>query len=153
MLVPRYRLPHTHRPKKDMKFGPGALATFLYYFSSTAVVFTLVSMRSLDIGLSSGLPQQFGLLGGVVGGLIGMYFNRTITLSVPVKSEKAFFKNLDTILSQMGYKQSAQDDTVRTYERTGLSKFLSGRVYVQVEKDEAAIASRSIQIQALKKLL
>lgn len=110
-------------------------------------------MRSLDIGLSSGLPQQFGLLGGLVGGLIGMYFNRTITLSVPIKSEKAFFKDLDAVLFQMGYQQSAQDGTVRTYERTGLSKFLSGRVHVQVENDEAAIASRSIQIQALKKLL
>lgn len=136
-----------------MKFGPGALATFLYYFSSTAVVFTLVSMQSLNTGLSSGLPQQFGLLGGLLGGLVGMYFNRTVTLSVPVSSEKAFFKNLDRVLAQMGYKQAAQDDNVRTYERTGLSKFLSGRVYVLVDKDEAAIASRSIQIKALKKLL
>lgn len=136
-----------------MKFGPGALATFLYYFSSTAVVFTLVSMQSLNTGLSSGLPQQFGLLGGLLGGLVGMYFNRTVTLAVPVKSEKAFFKNLDGVLAQMGYKLAAQEDNMRTYERTGLSKFLSGRVYVLVEKDEAAIASRSIQIQALKKLL
>ena len=136
-----------------MQFGPGLLPTFLYYFSSTALVFALVTILGMDQSLSTGAPQQMGLLGGLVGGILGAYFNRTIKLELPVESEKKFLKKLEGTLTQLGYEKKLEEDGVRTYERSGTSKFLSGRIYVAIENGTATIASRATQIRRLRKLL
>jgi hypothetical protein len=134
-----------------MQFGPGFSATFLYYFTSTAVLFALVSSQALGVGMGSGIPQQVGLVGGLVAGLMGAYFNRTTTLSVTFKGKKAFLANLNNVLSQMGYQQKSEEDDLLVYERSALSKFLSGKVYVQLEPEKATIASRSIQLKRIQK--
>lgn len=100
-----------------MEYGPGISATFLYYFTSTAIVFAFITAQSLGTGIS-GFPQQVGLVGGIVGGLIGVYFNRTVTLSVSKqagvkaesqksgkkKSGKAIAKTLPQLIEAMGYE-------------------------------------------------
>ena len=100
-----------------MQYGPGISATFLYYFTSTAIVFAFITAQSLGTGIS-GFPQQVGLVGGLVGGLIGVYFNRTVTLSVSKqaggksesskggkkKSGKAIAKTLPKLIESMGYE-------------------------------------------------
>lgn len=94
-----------------------------------------------------------GLLGGIVGGLVGAYFNRTVTMSVPVKQEKAFLKTLNQTLAQLGFELVDQEEEVRIYQRSGLRRFLSGKIYVQIEPSSATIASRATQIRLLKKVL
>jgi hypothetical protein len=136
---------------KPTQFGPGFWPTFLYYFGSTALVFSLVTAKALGLSVGSSFPQQMGLMGGLVAGLIGGYFNRTVTLSVPIKNRKSFTKKLNEILSQNGYQQKDEVDGVLVYERSNLRKFLSGRVFVQFQDDTVAIASRSVQIKSLKK--
>ncbi|HIK56125.1 MAG TPA: hypothetical protein IGS37_13305 [Synechococcales cyanobacterium M55_K2018_004] len=136
-----------------MQFGPGFFPTFLYYFSSTGLVFALVMMAATGASLASGLPQEVGLVGGLLGGLVGAYFNRTMLYTLPVNSEKKFWKSVEETLTKLGYIQTAEEDGVRVYQRSGLSKYLSGRVFVTVEGQEAAIASRAVQIRSLKKLL
>ncbi|MFQ3616916.1 MAG: hypothetical protein SNJ57_15335 [Cyanobacteriota bacterium] len=141
-----------------MQFGPGFTATFLYYFASTALVFTLVTALSLDTAIA-GLPQQVGLMGGLVGGLIGAYFNRSISVELPLKGKKTFWKRLDPILSDLGYTlcqnglQSEDSEEIRVYERRGLQKALSGKIYVQLEKDHATLAGRAVQVKAIRKRL
>ncbi|MBD1868160.1 hypothetical protein H6F95_12775 [Cyanobacteria bacterium FACHB-471] len=134
-----------------MQFGPGFGVTFLYYFTSTAVLFTLVSSQALGIGMGSGIPQQVGLMGGLAAGLMGAYFNRTTTLSVTFKGKKAFLSNLNNVLGQMGYQQKSEADDLLVYERSELGKFLSGKVYVQLEPEKATLASRSIQLKRIQK--
>lgn len=139
-----------------MQYGPGFWATFLYYFASTAFVFSLVTMQGLGVGMDTGLPQQVGLVGGLISGLIGGYFNRTMTLEVPVKNKKVFLKTVKATLAQLGYQekqdqtQEAEDD-ILVYERQGLGKFLSGKVYIQIDKNSATIASRAGQMRKLRK--
>lgn len=149
-----------------MDFGPGVAVTFLYYFSSTAVVIAFVVSRALDISVSTGIPQQFGALGGLIAGGLGAYFNRTVRFELPIKSEKQFFNRLEPILTNLGYQpieageaetEEAEDAEpvagLRVYERTSLSKWFSGRIFVQVEGQQATIASRAVVIRTLKQVL
>ncbi len=139
-----------------MQYGPGFTATFLYYFASVAIIFSLVAAQALGVSATSGFPQQLGLAGGILGGLVGAYFNRSTSFTVPVKKEKPFRNKLNGILTQMGYEQMEapdKDPTLLIYTRKGASRFLSGKVYVDFGKDSVTIASRAIQIKALKRLI
>lgn len=136
-----------------MQSGPGFAATFLYYFASTGVIFTLVAMQSLGLSSTVGLPQQLGIAGGLVGGLVGAYFNRSRTIVVPFQNRKQFLATLEPALNAMGYQQVAQEGDLCTYERSNLSKWLSGKIYIQFEKNQATIASRALHIRQLQKML
>jgi hypothetical protein len=133
-----------------MNFGPGAAATFLYYFTSTALVITFVMSRSVG---SESLSQPISVLGGVVAGGLAVYFNRTTSFTMPVQSRKKFLKSLDATLAQLGYQQVSEAEDLRTYERSSFSKWFSGRIFVQIVDQEATIASRAATVRALKKLL
>lgn len=134
-----------------MQSGPGFSATFLYYFASTGVIFTLVAMQSMGLHSAAGLPQQLGIAGGVVGGLVGAYFNRSMTIVVPFQNQKQFLSTLEAALNSMGYGQVSQEEDVHVYERSNLSKWFSGKIYVQMEKQQATIASRAVHIRQLQK--
>jgi hypothetical protein len=135
-----------------MQFGPGFFPTFLYYFASTSVIFTMAAARALHVGLGSGLPQELGIAGGLLAGLIGGYFNRTVTLSMPVTHQKTFLSKLNDVLSSMGYQKIEElEDQVLVYERSALSKFFSGKVFVQLAAGTATIAGRSIQMNTIRK--
>jgi hypothetical protein len=139
--------------KPAIEFGPGIAATFLYYFTSTAVVLTFVASRAIGIGIDSGIPQQVGAVGGLLAGLLGAYFNRTVSFSVPVQSAKKFLNELESTLTQLGYEQIAEDEEVRIYQRSSFRKWFSGRIFVQLTDQQATIASRAITIRTLRKLL
>lgn len=136
-----------------MQFGPGLVATFLYYFSSTAVVLTLVASQASGLSINTGIPQQVGALGGLMAGVLGTYFNRTLSFSVPVESRKKFLNQLESTLVEMGYQKVADEEGVQTYQRSSFSKWFSGRIFVQVEDQQATIASRAITVRSLKKVL
>lgn len=137
-----------------MQFGPGFAATFLYYFTSTAVIVALVASRSLHVGFDTGIPQEFGAVSGTVVGLVSAFFNRTASFSVPAKNPKAVLTQLSEVLSQMGYQQTQElEDNIAVYERSALSKFFSGRVFVQREADQITIATRALQLRAIRKRL
>lgn len=136
-----------------MEFGPGVAVTFLYYFTSTAVVLAFVVSQALDISVSTGIPQQFGAIGGLVAGLLGSYFNRTVSFTVSIKGQKQFLNRLESTLNEMGYQQISDEEGVRIYERSSLSKWFSGRIFVQTEGDQATIASRAIAVRSLKQVV
>lgn len=133
-----------------MNLGPGAAATFLYYFTSTALVITFVMSRS--VGVDS-LSQPISVLGGVVAGGLAVYFNRTTSFTVPVQSRKTFLKSLNASLAQLGYEQVSEEEGLRTYERSSFSKWFSGRIFVQIVGQEATIASRAATVRSLKKIV
>ncbi|MBF2001184.1 MAG: hypothetical protein IGS38_10740 [Synechococcales cyanobacterium M58_A2018_015] len=150
-----------------MDFGPGFLPTFLYYFTSTAVICAFVVSRALGVGLDSSIPQEIGAAGGVVAGLLGAYFNRTVTYTVSVPSQKKFLNYLETLLEQMGYRRAvaesdetesesataAESTDLRVYERSSFSKWFSGKIYVQLDAKSVTIASRAVTIRQLRRQL
>ncbi len=148
-----------------MQFGPGLAATFLYYFTSAAVAISFVVARSTGLGIETGIPQQFGAVGGLVAGVIGVYFNRTAQVSLSVQGRKKWLNALDSALAQYGYQLTSTEDDLRIYERSGWSKWFSGRIFVQIEAQigsqpeaqtktaQITIASRAVTVRALKQIL
>lgn len=135
--------------------GPGFGLTFLYYFSGTAVVTALLAVKTLGIGLDTGLPNLYGTMFGAVGGLMGALANRSTTLEIPVSSRKTFKRELDAALAEMGYTEDieASQDGVLVYRRPFLRQLLSGRIYVLLSEKQAQISSRALHMRGVKKRL
>ncbi|MBD2232159.1 hypothetical protein [Phormidium tenue] len=135
--------------------GPGFGLTFLYYFSGTALVTALLAVKSLGLGLDTGLPNLYGALFGTVGGFMGAFVNRSTTLTLPVNSRKTFKRELDAALAEMGYTEDGEPslDGVLVYRRPFVRQLLSGRVYVLLGEKQAQISSRVIHMSGIKKRL
>lgn len=136
-----------------MNYGPGFVPTFLYYFVSSAILFSFVTNHVLGAGFSTGIPQQAGILAGLLAGLMGGYFNRTLTVELPIQGKKAFLNNLNDVMTKMGYQQQEDVDGVMVYEKSALAKWLSGKVFVKLEDRKATLASRAVHIWGIKKRL
>lgn len=137
-----------------MQFGPGFVSTFLYYFVCTAFATTFVAAKGLDVGFSTGFPQQIGLVVGLFAGGLGGYFNRTTSFSVAFSDRKSFLKSLNETLTAMGYSQSCEDeDGVLVYERSPIRKLFSGKIFVKLESGEATVASRFIHTADIRRRL
>ena len=137
-----------------MEYGPGFVSTFLYYFVMTALVGTFVAWKGLGLGISTGAPQQLGILVGLFAGALGGYVNRTVSFSVAFDNKDDFEKTLDEALDAMGYHHVRDNDNgVSVYERSPVRQLLSGKVFVKFENGEATIASRSIHIWGLRRRL
>ena len=135
--------------------GPGFGLTFLYYFSGTALVTALLAVKSLGIGLDTGLPNLYGALFGTVGGLLGAFVNRSTTLTLPVNSRKTFKRELDAALAEMGYSEDAGAnlESILVYRRPFARQLLSGRVYVLLGEKKVQISSRAVHMGGIKKRL
>jgi hypothetical protein len=135
--------------------GPGFGLTFLYYFSGIALVTTVLAIKLLGVGLDTGIPNQFGLLFGAIGGALGATFNRSKVLDVPFTSQKAFKRKLEDTLNAMGYTQdlNANQDSILVYHRSALRQLFSGKVYVLLEDKQAHISSRANHIWGIKRKL
>ncbi|MGB3496015.1 MAG: hypothetical protein WBA57_25020 [Elainellaceae cyanobacterium] len=137
-----------------MKFGPGFVSTFLYYFVCTSFATSFVAAKVLNLGFSTGFPQQIGLLLGLFAGLMGGYFNRTTSFSIAFSERQKFLDLLEETLQDMGYSQSREDDDgVLVYERSPIRKLFSGKMFVKLESGEATIASRFIHTSSIRRRL
>lgn len=135
--------------------GPGFGLTFLYYFSGTALVTALLAVKSLGLGVDTGLPNLYGTLFGTVGGLIGAFVNRSATLTMPINSRKTFKRELDAALADMGYTEDTEAnlEDIVVYRRPFVRQLLSGRVYVLLSEKQAQISSRAVHVGGIKKRL
>lgn len=133
--------------------GPGFIPTFLYYFVGMTFIAVFVISQGAENGLELGNPWQVAIVFGLVSGLAGGYVNSHKTIALPIKNKGAFLKTLKDTLTAMGYAETSQVDEFTVYERSGLSKFLSGKLFVQLEKETATVSGRSTQINTLQKQL
>ncbi|MEO0456102.1 MAG: hypothetical protein AAF152_05895 [Cyanobacteria bacterium P01_A01_bin.114] len=148
---------------EDSPKGPSAAFTFLYYFASTSLVGTLFASQVLHLSLSTGVPNQLGVLIGLIGGAVGTHFNRSQTLKLPVKGKKELLNRLSPILTDMGYTlvqapetaapETPDSDPSLIYQRSGLRALLSGRVYVTIGPKGATLTSRAVHIRKIQKQL
>ncbi|MGK7873854.1 MAG: hypothetical protein AB4426_11240 [Xenococcaceae cyanobacterium] len=136
-----------------MPQGPGFLVTFLYYFSSTTLIVMFVTSKGMGMSLETGLPYQFGILFGLVAGLLGANFNRSATISASFQNKKAFTKNLNEVLSEMGFEEKSQLEEFTVYEKSPLRTLFSGKVFVKIDQNSATIIGRSSNIKRLSQII
>ena len=141
--------------KSVLPEGPGFGLTFLYYSSGIALVTTFLAVKTLGVSLDTGIPNQFGLIFGAFGGLIGATFNRSTVLDIPFTSRKAFKRKLDEALQDMGYSEVPETplEDILVYQRSFLRQLFSGKVYVLLEDKQAHISSRASHVRGLKRKL
>lgn len=135
--------------------GPGFGFTFLYYFVGTALITTLMATQTLGLGMETGVPNRFGLLFGVIGGLLGASFNRSSTLTLTCPNQKTFKQQLTNILAEMGYSEvpDARTDGILVFQRSALRQIFSGRVYVLIDGKQAHLSSRTSHLRRLRQQL
>ncbi len=156
---PEAALPETPSPETPeaptLPQGPSFAFTFLYYFCGTSLVTTLLAVKTLGLGLGSGIPNQYGILVGAVGGLLGALVNRSATLEVSSSSGKTFKRELDAALAEMGYTEDTEADfgDILVYRRPFVRQIFSGRVYVLAGEKQAKISTRKIHLGGIKKRL
>lgn len=136
--------------------GPGLVPTFLYYFVGTTAIVAFVLTRGLDNAAAIGNPYQIGIVVGALLGGLGAYFNSHNQIELPVKNRGAFLKQLNEALTAMGYQETEADDAdqgVKIYQRPFPSGAFSGKLFVQIEGSQAAIAGRASSLRQLRKRL
>ncbi len=133
-----------------MQADSGFLTTFIYYFATTAIVITVVVSQATGLEIATGIPQQIGALGGALAGLVGVYFNRSVAIVAPFLEKEKFLAELETLLTAMGYQLQAEGNEVRVYARSGIQKWLSGRIFVKFEGQAATIASRAVHMRQIE---
>ncbi|MEM1252262.1 MAG: hypothetical protein AAGI69_07500 [Cyanobacteria bacterium P01_H01_bin.21] len=136
--------------------GPENSLTFLYYFGTTTLITIVLASLVLHLSPMSGLPNQLGLAMGLVGGALGLYFNRSITLKQPIKGHKVFLNQISQPLAQLGYTR-VEDESLPAdlvmYARSNVRGLLSGKIYIRLEAKTAYITSRAVHIRGLKRIL
>jgi hypothetical protein len=53
----------------------------------------------------------------------------------------------------MGYELAEEVDDIRVYRRSTLRQIFSGKIYVEIQRDRAILASRAVHIRYLRKKL
>ncbi len=140
----------------------GFLPTFLYYFTGATLIAAMSSAQAFNLGLTTGEPFRFGIVPGLLAGLAGAYFNRTVSLVIPygtakpnaVANPKTFSAQLNQALTDMGYAQKSElEGGYQVYQRSALRHWLSGSILVQVVEGTATIFGRASNIKRLQKKL
>jgi uncharacterized protein YneF (UPF0154 family) len=136
-----------------MLTGPEFLTTFLYYFICTTLIVLLTISQGMGISLDR-FSYVIGMLMGLVAGLIGAYFNRSVTFSTPLKGNpKTFKRTFEKTLSDMGFELNGQMEDFTIYCKSPLKTLFAGRVLVKIEKDVVTIMSRSSTVKRLQEKL
>ena len=133
-----------------MQLGPGVWATFYYYFTGMTLIVALLASQVLGLSLTQPLPYRYGITLGLFAGLMGAYFNRSVTLSLEFKNKKNFTNKLNTSLAEMGFEPQSEIDNFVVYQRSALRNVFSGKVLVQIENGMATIVSRASTIRRLR---
>lgn len=77
--------------------------TFIYYCAGTTFIAAFLASKLLHLSLLTPQPYRLGLLFGLVGGILGAYFNHTASFSLTTSNPQALAKQLTTLLTDIGY--------------------------------------------------
>ncbi|NJK47296.1 hypothetical protein HC931_02980 [Candidatus Gracilibacteria bacterium] len=134
--------------------GPNFWVVFLYYFSGTTLIVLFVASQGMGMSLDMALPYQMGTLCGLISGIIGAYFNRSVIISLTFPNPKTLVLELDKALAQIGFEQKTQLDDYTIYSQSNtLRTVFSGKIFVKIENNCAQISGRSRYVKRLKDAL
>ncbi len=132
---------------------PGFWLTFLYYFSVTNLIVILVVSQGMGINFNDRILYQIAIFLGLIAGLIGAKFNRSVTISASFANKKKFSKILNETLSQMGFEPKSQLENFTVYEKSSWKSLFTGKIFVQIEAKSATIIGRSNIIKKLGQII
>lgn len=95
----------------------------------------------MGLSLTTPFPYQLGSLVGLIAGLLGAYYNRSLSTSIPFTHKKTFLQTLNKTLSEMGYQQQGQLEDCIVYQKS--QRPFSGKLLVKIEDKSATIIGRS----------
>jgi hypothetical protein len=115
--------------------GPNGFITFLYYFGLTSLIASVVIAQALHLDLGTPTPYQYAFILGMIGGVWGSYFNRSVTLELQSHHPQNLLANLENKLQELGFTPS----------------LFMGKIRVLVAENQIKIVGRAVHIQQLQK--
>jgi len=144
---------HSTAPSSESELlpsGPNGFITFLYYFGFTSLIGSVVIAQSLHLDLGTPTPYQYAFIPGIIGGVWGTYFNRSVTLEIKSHQPQNLLANLENKLNELGFTQCQQQDQIWVYSPELLPSLFMGKIRVLVQENQIRIVGRAIHIQKLQ---
>ena len=130
---------------------PGIGITFLYYFACTnLIVFFIGFTQGARLGIEQSLLYQLGLGVGVVTGILGATFNRSVTLTAKYKKSRMFKNSIEEVLTDLGFVPRSELEGYTVYQIPSIKSLFVGKVFVEINKRSATIICRSSLAKELK---
>lgn len=131
---------------------PGIAITFLYYFACTnVIVFFIAFTQSGRLGIDEPILYQLGLVFGLLTGVLGAKFNRSVTITASYKKSNKFEKKFEKVLDDLGFITSSQLEEFTVYQIPTIKSLFIGKLFVQIEKRSATIICRASLAKQIKK--
>jgi hypothetical protein len=130
---------------------PGISLTFLYYFSTTALVVLLALAQGLGLGFEKAIAYQTSSAIALLVGIVGTVRNRGITRQFSVKNRSDCEPILTQALNEMGFaEQEPWQDHIAYYPIRGWGK---GKIFVKWEKRSLTLIGRAHLLRRLQSRL
>ena len=130
---------------------PGIGITFLYYFACTnVIIFFIAFTQSARLGIDESLLYQLGLVVGLLTGILGAKFNRSVTITASYRKSKDFEKTIDKFLNNLGFITNSQLENFTVYQIPSFKSLFVGKLFLQIEKRSATIICRASLAKQLK---
>lgn len=140
------------------KFGPGLAPTFAYYFLCCVLISIPVGSQLLG---STFDPRAFawGVPLAAILGSIGAWANHSKTIEITTKKPRNLEQDLQKILEEWHFAPAiaAPDDPLpkgtTVYQNTSRWRWMSGKVFVNIQGNRVAIASRARLVERIQQRL
>lgn len=131
---------------------PGIFITFLYYFACTNVIIFLIAFtQSSRIGVDESVLYELSLVVGLLTGVLGAKFNRSVTITAAYRKSKDFEKTIEKVIKDLGFSPDSQLEEFTVYQIPSIKSLFVGKLFLQVEKRSATIICRASLAKQLKK--
>ena len=131
---------------------PGIFITFLYYFAYTNVIIFLIAFtQSSRIGVDESVLYELSLVVGLLTGVLGAKFNRSVTITAAYRKSKDFEKTIEKVIKDLGFSPDSQLEEFTVYQIPSIKSLFVGKLFLQVEKRSATIICRASLAKQLKK--
>ena len=130
---------------------PGITITFLYYFACTnVIIFFIAFTQSARLGIDESLLYQVGLVVGLLTGILGAKFNRSVTITASYRKSKNFEKTIKKVLNDLGFITDSQLEEFTVYQIPSFKSLFVGKLFLQIEKRSSTIICRASLAKQLK---
>jgi len=136
----------------------GFLGTFIFLANiislPIAVLCSLMFSLIFEIGFLQALLELgiwVGLLSGLTSSFFIAFFLQTITITIPMKEQNQFIRNMNVSLSEIGYYPQSQISDLLIYKPSVQAGLLAGKISVQINKENAIIVGPSIYVRKINK--
>ncbi len=130
---------------------PGIVITFLYYFACTnVIIFVIAFTQSNRLAVDESILYQLGLVVGLLTGILGAKFNRSVEITASYKKSKNFEKIIKKVLDDFGFIADSQLEEFTVYQIPSFKSLFVGKLFLQVEKRSSTIICRASLAKQLK---